>query len=353
MASSNLEQYRISDFIEWESKKTLVLNPHFQRGAVWKPSAKTFLIDTILRQLPMPKIYMRTKIDIASKRSYREVVDGQQRLRAILDFASDKFALGPRASAFGGMRYSDLPEEAKETFLTYAIAVDQLINASDADVLEIFARLNSYSVPLNPAELRHAIYQGPFKWTVYEAATKWDLLWDEFEVLTVRERVRMLHISLMAEMYGVILQGVTDGGQPKINRLYEKYDAEFIEAFDTTQKVDVTLQFIIGNFGEVVAGSALGNAPHFLMLFAAVAHSLFGIPAGDMGDAMPVHSQDALTDLTQAKENLATLSQVISEGDGLGRLADFARASSSSTHRIAQRRVRFPVFVKALRATPI
>jgi len=153
---SLLEQYRISDFLDWHKEKRLELNPDFQRGSVWTPAARTFLIDTILRQLPIPKVYLRTKINVTTKKSIREVVDGQQRLRAILDFAEDKFALSKRASEFSGKKYSTLTEAEQEIFLSYPIAVDQLVNASTDDVLEVFARLNSYTVTLNGPEKRHA-----------------------------------------------------------------------------------------------------------------------------------------------------------------------------------------------------
>ena len=156
---SILEQFRISDFIEWRKQKQVDLNPNFQRGSVWSPAARTFLIDTILRQLPIPKVYLRTKINVTTKITVREVVDGQQRMRAILDFADDGFTLSKRAGEFVGLKYSTMSPEQQEIFLSYAIAVDQLVNASDTDVLEVFARLNSYTVTLNPPEKRHAKYQ--------------------------------------------------------------------------------------------------------------------------------------------------------------------------------------------------
>src|SRR5665213_3326483 len=197
---SILEQYRISDFLDWHREKRLELNPAFQRGSVWSPPARTFLIDTILRQLPIPKVYLRTKIDVSTKKSIREVVDGQQRLRAILDFSDDKFPLSKRASEFAGLKYSDLAEDKQEVFLGYPIAVDQLVNASTDDVLEVFARLNSYTVTLNGPEKRHAKYQGDFKWAVRAASRRWGHLWENLNVLTTRERVRMLDDSLTAEM---------------------------------------------------------------------------------------------------------------------------------------------------------
>lgn len=75
-----LEQYRVSDFLDWNRQKKLILNPDFQRGSVWTPAARSYLIDTILRELPIPKIYLRTNLDISTKESIREVVDGQQRV---------------------------------------------------------------------------------------------------------------------------------------------------------------------------------------------------------------------------------------------------------------------------------
>ena len=148
IAKSSLQQFYISDILEWHRAKTLRLNPDFQRRSVWTPAAKVFLIDTILRQLPIPKVYIRTKVDPESQLSYREVVDGQQRLRAVIDFASDKLTLSIRAKEFSGLRYSELDQEDKENFLAYSIGIDQLINASDDDVLEVFSRLNSYTLPL-------------------------------------------------------------------------------------------------------------------------------------------------------------------------------------------------------------
>lgn len=100
MVSSVLEQYRVADFLEWDEKKQLILNPHFQRGLVWPPAARSYLIDSVLQRLPIPKVFMRTQVDVHTKRSIREVVDGQQRLRAIIDFGNNKLILaqGPANS---------------------------------------------------------------------------------------------------------------------------------------------------------------------------------------------------------------------------------------------------------------
>jgi hypothetical protein len=347
--TSILEQYRIADFLEWHQRKQLELNPYFQRRSVWTQQAKVLLIDTILRRLPIPKIYMRTKIDPASKVSYREVVDGQQRLRAIINFAEDGFAMTPRTKEFSGLRYSSLPADLQEAFLTYPMAVDQLINATDTDVLEIFSRLNSYTVILVPAEKRHAKFQGNFKWAVHDAAKGWPVLWEKYRIVSVHERLRMADDSLMAEMFGVILQGVTDGGAPKIDRLYRTYEEQFDET-ETRSAVDDTLSFMTESLDDVLLGTPLSRSPQFLMLFAAVAHARRGIPAGQIGDGMPPHDPQALAVLDRTRIKLAELGSLLEQDEPPtdSSLAPFWRASSQSTQRIATRRVRFLTYWNAL-----
>lgn len=344
---SLLEQYRIADFLDWHREKRLELNPDFQRGSVWTPAARTFLIDTILRQLPVPKVYLRTRIDVTTKNSIREVVDGQQRLRAIIDFAEDKFALSKRAGNFAGLRYSTLSENQQEVFLGYAIAVDQLVNASNDDVLEVFARLNSYTVTLNSPEKRHAKYQGEFKWSVRAAARRWNVLWDRYGLLTVRERVRMLDDSLTAEMLGILLDGVTDGGQTKIDGLYRRHDAIF-EPDAVVDKLNAVLTYFVENFADQLTGTPLLSPPHFLMLFGALARVRVGIPQGELKGKLQTQ-ENALSDLNQARENLLYLGSIIdSDNEPPSKYLDFWKASRSTTHRIASRRIRFPVYLKAL-----
>ena len=341
---------RISDFLDWQREKRLELNPDFQRGSVWTPAARTFLIDTILRQLPIPKVYLRTRINLANQKLVREVVDGQQRLRAILDFAENKFSLSKRAGEFVGMRYADLSEDQQEIFLGYPLAVDQLVNASTDDVLEVFARLNSYTVSLNGPEKRHAKFQGDFKWAVRAASRRWAELWKKYNILTVRERVRMLDDSLTAEMVGILLEGIKDGGQPKIDALYKKYDKAFDA--DSIANLDTVLRYFVEHFADGLVGSPLLNPPHLLMLFGALSYILIGIPDGELTPNELVGLQRVMGhDLDRVRDDLQLLGAIIGADNEPLDYIEFWRASRSSTQRIASRRVRFPVYVRALSST--
>lgn len=203
--------FPIAEFLKWNREKSLNLNPSFQRGSVWRDPAKSFLIDTILRGMPVPKILFRTKIDRHTQQINRDVVDGQQRLRAIIAFADNRLVLGPRSGELQGKRYQDLDADMQDEFLSYKLSTEQLVNSSDEDILEIFMRINSYSVVVNPPELRHAKYDSDFKWSVVSTVKEVPEFW-QLGIMSERNRVRMLDASLIAEVYGLMVNGVSDGG---------------------------------------------------------------------------------------------------------------------------------------------
>ena len=351
-----LEQFTVADILTWLDDKTLVVNRDFQRsGKVWPAAAKAYLIDTILRGLPMPKIYLRIKTNTTTRRSYREVVDGQQRLLAIQSFAEDEFRLGSSREVFDEFarkRYSDLDEEDQRKFLEYMVSAEQLMSVSDHAVFDIFQRLNTYNYNLSPQELRHGKYHGQFRNSVVEASRYWGFFWDKHKILNNRVRVRMGDDELMAQIFGIILEGVTDGGQPKTERLYKNYDADMPS--QVSKRVDGTMEYIDDNLSPILE-TGLSGSPHFLMLFAAVAHALFGIPSGDMGDDMPPQDSRALEDVSIALHNLSALADVLEREstEVSERFHEFQYASAGTTQRIRSRRIRFQMLYKALLPVPI
>lgn len=344
-----LEQFRISDFLEWHDNKSLLINRDFQRGSVWSAAAKIMLVDTILRDLPVPKIYMRSFIDRDTKKTRREVVDGQQRLRAIIDFAADKITLSSRAKEFSGKKFSTLSDEEKDQFLQYPLSVDHLANANDQLVLEIFARLNSYNVKLNAPELRHAEYQGDFKWSVHEKANELYDFWEENGIFSKGRMVRMYHTSFVAELYGLLLQGVQDGGQPNVKKIYSKFDENTdFDRDEVEDQFDQVVGWIKDKLIEDIEGTALTRPAHFIMLFAAVAHCLIGIPKGALTDDEYDEDAQIGDDVNVIRAGLNDLAVAIEAEDEPEDFAEFWSASSASTQRISSRRVRFPHFVEAI-----
>ena len=101
--------YTPLDFTTWRESGALSLAPKFQRRGVWGRPAKAYLIDTMIRGLPVPPIYLRVRQSDDKKRTIREVIDGQQRISAVLDFLDGKFALTPSLDApYAGKEFKNL-----------------------------------------------------------------------------------------------------------------------------------------------------------------------------------------------------------------------------------------------------
>ena len=347
--SSMPQTYAISDFIEWSNKNQLILSPEFQRGSVWTTSAKVFLIDTILNDFPMPPVFFRTKFNLNDQTTVREVVDGQQRLRAILEFSSGKLRLGSKAPNFQGMYYPDLNEEYQERFLSYKLTAVQLLNASDSDVLEVFARLNSYSVKVTPAELRHAEYSEPVKWVIYNATRKWTMLWNEYKIVSLRDSVRLRNTSIVAEMFMMLDEGFDNGGEAVIGKYYRNHRDEDEAYFESIQQqVDNTIGQILENTSARFSDSTLYDAPNFLALFAAVAYL-----GGDLTESRVTEGLEEYrgrgADWERAQSSLADIAQAFDlDEDTRSSFSQFVSATKSTTHRVLSRKVRFQTLVKAI-----
>ncbi|MGH6894577.1 MAG: DUF262 domain-containing protein, partial [Dongiaceae bacterium] len=91
-------KYSIAELVDWYRRRELVVNTEYQRGGgLWPAPAKSYFIDTILKEFPFPKVYFHERVDKETKRPRREIVDGQQRISTIVDFVDGKFALGSNA----------------------------------------------------------------------------------------------------------------------------------------------------------------------------------------------------------------------------------------------------------------
>jgi hypothetical protein len=277
MKSFDSRAYSINDFVEWDKQKQLELNPVFQRRQVWSDKAKSYLMDTILRGKPIPKIFIRQKINVSTKKSLREVVDGQQRLRTILSFIKDGFEVGKRQNKeYGGKRFSQLPEDIQAQLLSYELAVDLLINLPDSEVLDIFGRLNSYAVVLNEQERINATHFGSFKILADNIGRKYYEYWTKQGILSARDILRMQEVNLVADLLIAMTEGVKSKKQ--IRKYYDQYEDEFDDDADHLAKRFDKVIAIIGElYPEGLASTEFARIHQFYSLFTAVAHCLYGL----------------------------------------------------------------------------
>ena len=207
MVRWNSSPHPISDIRDWKKSGHLEIKPDFQRREVWSAPARIMLMDTIIRGIPMPKIFLATEIQ--DDQTYRIVIDGQQRITAILDFLSDKFSLEkPFLGDEKGKKFSELSRETKDQFLSYQIDFNEAVNPTDQEQREVYARVNKYTVPLNKQELRRADFPGDFLSVSEELAT-YDYF-DQIRIFTPANRRRCADVEYVSELLAAIIDGVQD-----------------------------------------------------------------------------------------------------------------------------------------------
>jgi len=289
MKNFDSRPYSIADFLEWNNSNLLELSPDFQRRSVWSKSAKSYLIDTIIRGKPIPKILITLKL--SGERQIRTVVDGQQRLRAILEFINGDFKISRAHNEdFANFTYDMLPQEVKDDFLQYELGVDVLFNLSYEDILDIFARINTYTVSLNTQEKRNAKYIGYFKQFVYKYGYKYVQYYIDSKVLTKQKVTRMAEAELTAECFVALVGGV------QTNKNTEKYYKEYEDHIGNLEKAAEQFDTVMSYIGEIYPPEHLAETNWrrvhlFYTLFTSIAHLLFGLKGLDANFRKPISPQ--------------------------------------------------------------
>lgn len=276
MKNFDTRTYNISDFVEWDANKQLEISPKFQRRSVWTERAKSYLIDTVLRGRPIPKILITQSL--REGKNVRVVIDGQQRLRAILGFFSGEFTLSrAHNKEYAGILYQDLDNDVKAEFLKYEIGVDVLFDLTYEDTLDVFARLNTYSVKLNPQELLNAQYLGYFKQAAHELGLRHVRYWIAGGVMSEKQVTRMAEAELASDLLGMLIEGIQSKKQ--IPNYFRKYDDAEAAVFDAKANFLEVMAYVGALYpADELKGTNWARVHFFNSLFCAVAHCKFGLP---------------------------------------------------------------------------
>lgn len=275
----NTRNYSVRDFEEWRERGELVLAPKFQRREVWNDKARSYLIDTILRGKPIPKLYMRQDVNPTTRRTIREVVDGQQRLATVLSYIKDGFRISKaHHEDYGGKYFSDLDTGTQREILKYEFVVDLLQDMLDNEVYDLFARINTYAEKLKPQELRNARWFGEFKSSVYLLAKEFVSFLENSKVFTSKQILRMAEAEFISELLLAIQEGIREGKKTVIDTCYRKYDDEFANRKRHEKRFRETMD-AIGEIGGTDLPALKFRATRlFYPLFCAVYHMKFGLP---------------------------------------------------------------------------
>jgi hypothetical protein len=314
----------IQDLINYHENDELNLNPWYQRRSVWTPPQKSYLVNTIFENKPIPSLYIRHSIDIEKGKSVKEVVDGQQRIRSLLGYVDGDFSARHPNHA-NRVKYSDLSNAEKSAFRMTSLSVGILLGSSESDVIEIFGRLNSVAKTLNPQEKRNAEWSGEFKQFFKEASTRLPI-WRPLGIFSATEISRMAEVQFVSDLTLNLLEGLSDYQTAKLNRIYKQFDENFPKRKQISIRLEKTFAKIASLSSEAIEATIFSRSPLFFSLFVVVDSMRAKITNSRLEDAIfkiddRFNSDKPISDRPRAD-------------------ADFHAACTSSTQRIKSRKIR-------------
>lgn len=175
---------RVRDAVNDARENRILLQPEFQREYIWTRTQATRLIDSILRNLGIPELWLWQHIP--KDGIEWEMLDGQQRLHSLVSILTDEIefeGFEGRFKQYNKMKFSQLPTELQETIKNYNLTFMCVKNHGDNILAKraYFYRLNRYPKPLRPQELRNCMFAGGFTDFLKEMAKRITSTYSVFE----------------------------------------------------------------------------------------------------------------------------------------------------------------------------
>lgn len=242
----------LSGYVDYWNKKELII-PDFQRNYVWDRIKASKLIESFLLGLPVPGTFLYKQ---KSKPGFL-IIDGQQRITSVVRFIKGTFdesvfRLKNVSPRYENKSFDDLEEDDKfklKGAVLRATIIQQINPLDDTSIYQIFERLNTGGVNLNPMEVRQCVSYGPFvaalkkmnedpDWRAIIGQEKIDKRLRDVELI-----LRCLALSETGEKYEKPMKGFLNKFMED-NRGKDENFEEMIESFGRTT------QFIITKLGE-------------------------------------------------------------------------------------------------------
>lgn len=228
-------------------------SPAYQRNSIWTPEKQSFFIDSLMRNFPIPPIFLHQKIDVETGKTKYDVIDGKQRLNAIISFLNNEIPVSTETdsdeaepSPLAGAYFSafEQPElrELKMRFWRYSLPIEYIDTQEQNVINKIFDRLNRNGERLEGQELRHAkYYERPLMLTVKRLSDH--QFWRP--KLNALEVSRMEDHEFVSELLFVLLEnGPQEADQGLIDEMYEKYGNPGTDFTETVRKFEAVTDFL-------------------------------------------------------------------------------------------------------------
>ena len=338
--------YPVADYCRQMQNSEVIVNREYQRSdGVWPQSARSYLIETLLLGYPIPKLSLSVKTDIKTRTTKKEIVDGQQRSSAIYAFYNDEFSISTGSkSSFAGKKFSQLDETDQLNFINYKLGIDLFSAASDADIREVFRRMNSYTVPLNPSEKRYSTHQGLLKWFISDLTKKYSQTLKELGIFSEKLLIRMNDSTMFTEITKSLIDGIFSASDTQLNKFYADKDKKFPEADECELRIDTMFNQLV--LWKELRSTSIMKPFNFYSLSLAIIHHL--MPVNKLQKVYQIDRPTSF-DRDNLIRNLQFLSFVQGEnGNKHPDFKEFIDACSAGTNRLNQREKRFEFYCKAL-----
>lgn len=269
----NATSISIASFHEQNQLEKYNFDPPYQRRSVWTDEKQSYFIDSILRNFPIPPIFLHRKIDADTGRTSFDVIDGKQRLTAIARFinneipAANEYGPAEEPNALDGSYFKDLSSDEqladfRAAFWKYDLPVEY-IDPTDTGLIEdVFDRLNRNGEPLKGQELRNAQYHASELLKAVDELIAQPYL---KERLVVTDLARMEDKEFGSECLLSTLMGqVIGSNQAILDKLYEDHKADdFGPALKASKDICADLSSLELDY----QGSRIGGVSHLYGLW--------------------------------------------------------------------------------------
>lgn len=159
----DIDSKTVEELYEWYLNDTLLVNRRYQRKLVWGIDEKKALISSLIKKYPIP-LLLFVKLD-----NKREILDGMQRLEAIMSFIEQRYDINGRYFALDSIALTKamkdngdlfqkepvLSREESVDIARYRFAISEY-SSMTSDIDEVFRRINSNGKTLSKQEIRSA-----------------------------------------------------------------------------------------------------------------------------------------------------------------------------------------------------
>jgi hypothetical protein len=264
------------------------------------------------------------------------VIDGQQRLRAIFEFLDDRFRLtqSQKRTSYYNKRFSDLSNDLKDRVRNYDLIIEELSGYTDADIRDMFVRMNKYVVKLSPQELRHA--KGVGRFHDFAEALGRDPFWKAHKIFSPAGLKRMRSIEFSAELAILIIEGPQDK-KASIELYYGQYRNQFPYAKAVASKLRGYFDWIERALPDLSETRFRSPVDFYSLVGALDALSSKG---GRLSAIKP----------EQAGERLRAFEKKTRAKEPVGDAARYVAAASRQTDNLIPRTTRIDILDKILKA---